>query len=83
MARELKVTVARKWKDPTILVEVDVEINDEGIAIRVPLASFLAELVSQTGNPTLLLTTEQLRRKIFAAADSAIAKMKAETARVM
>lgn len=79
----MTVKVSRKWKDPTIAIEVEVARDNEEISVKVPLVSFLAEIVAEVGNPALLMTQDGLRKRVFAAAEVLVAKMKGDAKLVL
>lgn len=73
------VLISRRWKS----AEIRIDVMREGIQLGMPLAAFLDALVEEVGRPTLVLTKEQLRRRVHDAADAVCTEMKRNTARVM
>ena len=63
--------------------EIAISIGDKTIGIEMPLDAFIASVVSEIGNPTMLLTKAQLVDAISAAADRVILQMKQQTVSVV
>jgi hypothetical protein len=74
-----KVVVGRHWESPNLTVGV----TTQGIEISMDMGDFLHAVALETGNPALLLTVGALERKLVAAADEVVRKMKGETKQVM
>lgn len=73
------VVISREWSNP----EIRVSVTDEGIAVMMRLDEFMDAVASEAGNPAMLLTAAGLKRRLEAAAQAVVDKMKQETQRVM
>jgi hypothetical protein len=73
------VLISREWTGP----EIRVSVTNEGIVIMMRLDEFMEAVVQEAGNPALLLTAGGLRKRLTAAAQTVVDKMKQETAKVM
>lgn len=73
------VTISREWNNPQIHITVDVY----GIALQMGMGDFIAALVEEMGNPTLLVSKAQLAAKPDLAKQAVIEKVKAESVKVM
>lgn len=73
------VLVSRLWSHP----EIRVDIVNEGIGLSMKLDDFLAALVQEVGNPTLLVTKNALAVKLTQASERVTAGMKAESTRAI
>lgn len=73
------VTVSREWKG--LLIRTDV--TDTSVGVSMSLPEFIEALTLQAGNPAVLLTQNQLRKRLMDAAAEVVRKMKAETNKVM
>ena len=62
---------------------ITVTVADDTIALAVSLPDFLAAVVAELGNPTLILTQAQLLAKLTAAGDAVRLQMQHATASVM
>jgi hypothetical protein len=71
------VVISREWTNP----EIRVSVTDEGIAVMMTLDRFMEAVVQEAGNPALLLTSDGLRKRLVAAAQTVVDKMKQETRR--
>lgn len=73
-----KIIVSRKWDNAKIscIVETTAIVNDAEIKLTIDLASFLASLTNEIGNPAALMTTAQLHARIVKASAEVIAEMK-------
>lgn len=74
MDRE-RVVISRYWKTP----EITVKVTAADIALSLTLTDFLESVVQEMGNPSLLLTTNQLRTKLQGASEVVLAKAKEAT----
>jgi hypothetical protein len=74
MAKEVAV-ISRKWKNP----QIDVFITDIEVGARMDLIPFLDALCEQVGNPTLMVTKQQLFNKLQAASVEVLREMKIAT----
>ncbi len=72
------VVVSRAWKNPEI--KVFVSVTEVGAGME--LETFLRTIVEEMGNPTLLVTKQQLLNKVFAAKDAVVNEMKKATIHV-
>lgn len=66
------VVISRQWKSP----EITVRVTQEGINISMPVGEFVESLAAQVGNPTMLFTNEQLRKKMVESCNLILEEMK-------
>jgi hypothetical protein len=70
------VVVSRLWHKP----EIAIEVSGEGIALGMQFDDVIDALVEELGNPVTILTREQLRVRIKAAAGRVVEGIKAASA---
>lgn len=75
MTYRQKVVVSRKWNSPNITVF----ITDEEIGIAMSLDNWIEAVVSEIGNPTLMVTKAQLKDNLIKAAEAIATEMKQST----
>lgn len=73
------VLISRNWDNP----EIKITVTDKGISIEMSLTDFITAVSEETGNPTLMFTTEQLRRNLQLAAGIVCTENKKLTTQVM
>jgi hypothetical protein len=71
------IVVSRVFGNPN----VEVDLTVEGIAIKLAVSKFLAAMVEDVGNPTLLVTKAQLLKALTAAAETVVTDMKQDSTR--
>jgi hypothetical protein len=69
------VVISRQWASP----EIRIDLNNTEIKMTMPMSQYLESLVLALGNPTLLVTSEQLKKKILAAHNQIVDEMKSST----
>lgn len=69
------VVISRKWNNPKITVMV----TSKEISMEVSIDQYLESLLAEMGNPTLLVTKEQLKNKLFTASAAVIQEFKGST----
>jgi hypothetical protein len=74
MSKE-RVIISRKWKNPEITVYVD----SEAIGARMDVEMYIDTLVDQLSNVSLIVTKEQLARKLKDAHIFVVEEMKSST----
>ena len=74
MSKE-KVVVSRKWKNP----EITIFVSSEEIGARMSIDVYIDTLVQQVGSIPLMLTKDQLARKLKDAHVFVVEEMKAST----
>jgi tRNA A37 threonylcarbamoyladenosine synthetase subunit TsaC/SUA5/YrdC len=62
---------------------IEMWMSSSEVGIRMPLDDFLRALASEVGSPALLMTSKALEKKLMEAADTIVAAMKKETARLV
>lgn len=73
------VVISRNWNNPSISIKVTLD----GISLATDLNDFMAALVEEMGNPTMLVTKAQLAARIELARAAVVEKIKAESVKVM
>lgn len=73
------VLISRNWDKP----EIKIQVTDKGIGLEMSLSDFINSIALEIGNPTLLFTTDQLRRNLLDASNKICLENKKLTARVM
>jgi hypothetical protein len=73
------VVISRNWNNPSINIKVTLE----GISLETSLMDYMAALVEEIGNPTMLVTKAQLATRLEAARVAVVEKIKAESVKVM
>lgn len=79
MSERTVVLIARSWDSPSITVEV----RDDGIGLAMSLADFLRVMVQEHGPVWSTLTQAGLLADLTVAANTVVAGVKQESARVM
>jgi hypothetical protein len=74
MSKE-RVIISRKWKNPEITVYVD----SESIGAHMDVESYIDTLVDQISNVSLIMSKEQLSRKLKDAHVLVVEEMKSST----
>lgn len=74
MSKE-RVVVSRKWKSP----EINVYVNSEELGAKMDIDSYIDSLVDQVSNISLVMTKEQLARKLKDAHVLVAEEMKSST----
>jgi hypothetical protein len=69
------VVISRKWAAP----EISVTVTNKEIGMEMSLEQFIESVVSEVGNPALLLTRSALTAKVSQAVDKVVAEMKDAT----
>lgn len=70
-----RVVISRHWDHPAI----NVNVTDTDIKVMMSMQEFLDALCTEVGNPALLLTEGMLRKRIRAASETVLGKMKEAT----
>jgi hypothetical protein len=78
MMNKEKVVVSRAWKNP----EIKVFASTKEVGAEMDIEVFLRTLVEEMGNPTLLVTKQQLLSKLLLAKDAVVNEMKKATIHV-
>lgn len=73
------VLISRNWDKP----EIKIQVTDKGIGLEMSLSDFINSIALEIGNPTLLFTTDQLRRNLLDASNKICLENKKLTAQVM
>lgn len=74
-----KVVVSRQWDNPQILCE----ITKDGISLAINGDAFVRAVVTEVGNPTLLVTQKQLREKLDEAFQRVIDEIKRASSHIV
>jgi|JI8StandDraft_1071087.scaffolds.fasta_scaffold57829_2 hypothetical protein len=74
-----RVVITKHWTNPEILVTVALS----GIGVQIHLKDFIDALVLEAGNPSMLVTKNGLNKRLKAAAEIVVQKMKQETVKVV
>ena len=86
------VSITRHWHSPEIQTRIESRAKghlpgmpgDSGfIEISMDLDDYLEALAAEVGNPTMLLTIDQLKKKIKFCNKTILEKMKAESTKVI
>lgn len=74
-----KVVVSRNWHQP----DISLLVTDERIELWMEMDDFVKAVVTEIGNPTLMVTQSQLQKKLQAAATKVLEGMKRETVQIV
>ena len=70
-----RVVISRHWNNPAI----NVEVTDAEIRVMMSMQEFLDAVCTEIGNPATVFTEGQLRKRVRAASESVLSKMKEAT----
>ena len=71
-----------KCGGPLQSAPIEMWVSLDEVGIRMALGDFVRGLAAEIGNPTLLLTTAQLEKRIRTAAGTLVQRMKDETVKL-